>query len=95
MNPPKLSTASTGDAVDNFGGFTDGDRAAFLADELGAADLRFVGWDFDDPAVGPEKARKLRWAERLLHLLERRRGDRFGVLEGRRAAIDPIPMPDG
>ena len=87
--------ASPVDAVDNFGGFTDGDRAAFLADELGAADLRFVGWDFDDPAVGPEKARKLRWAERLLHLLERRRWDRFGVLDGRRAAIDPIPMPDG
>ena len=87
--------ASPVDAVDNFGGFTDGDRAAFLADELGAADLRFVGWDFDDPAVGPEKARKLRWAERLLHLLERRRGDRFGVLDSRRTAIDPIPMPDG
>ena len=85
--------ASPVEAVYNFGGFTDGDRAAFLADELGAAELRFVGWVFDDPTVGDEKARKLRWAERLLHLLERRRGDRFAVLDGRRTAIDPIPMP--
>ena len=83
--------ASPVDAVYNFGGFTDGDRAAFLADELGAAELRFVGWDFDDPGVGAEKARKLRWAERLLHLLEQRRDERFGVLDGRREAIDPIP----
>ena len=82
------------DAVYNFGGFTDGDRAAFLADHAGAADLRFVGWAFDDPAVGPEKARKLGWAERLLHLLERRRGERFDVLDGRRAGIDPIPNPE-
>jgi len=87
--------ASPVDAVYNFGGFTDGDRAAFLADELGAAELRFVGWDFDDPVVDAEKAEKLRWAERLLHLLERRRGERFGVLDGRRERIDPIPMPEG
>ena len=87
--------ASPVGAVYNFGGFTDGDRAAFLADELGAAELRFVGWEFDDPGVGAEKARKLRWAERLLHLLERRRGERFGVLDGRRGGIDPIPTPEG
>ena len=87
--------ASPVGAVYNFGGFTDGDRAAFLADELGAAELRFVGWEFDDPGVGAEKARKLRWAERLLHLLERRRGERFGVLDGRRDGIDPISTPEG
>ncbi|QCC47638.1 6-hydroxymethylpterin diphosphokinase MptE-like protein [Halobellus limi] len=80
------------DAVYNFGGFTDGDRAAFIADALGAAELRFVGWDFDDPTVDPAKAKKLRWAERLLHYLERRRGERFSVLDGRRGGIDPIPL---
>jgi uncharacterized Rossmann fold enzyme len=85
--------AAPTDAVHNFGGFTDGDRAAFAADAFGAAELRFVGWAFDDPTVGPEKARKLRWAERLLHLLERLRGERFDVLDGRRAAIDPLPLP--
>jgi hypothetical protein len=80
--------------VENFGGFTDGDRAAFLADHFGAARLVFPGWAFDDPTVGPEKARKLAWAERLLHWLERRRDERFAVLDGRRDAID-LPWLDG
>ncbi|WP_049984815.1 6-hydroxymethylpterin diphosphokinase MptE-like protein [Halobellus rufus] len=84
--------AAPTDAVYNFGGFTDGDRAAFLADALGASELRFVGWDFDDPDVSASKARKLRWAERLLHLLERRREERFSVLDGRRDSIEPIPI---
>jgi len=78
------------DGVVNVGGFTDGDRAAFLADRCGAARLVFPGWDLDDPDVGGMKARKLDWAERLLHLLERRRGERFPVLDGRRESIDPI-----
>ncbi|QIB74728.1 DUF115 domain-containing protein [Halogeometricum borinquense] len=76
--------------VANYGGFTDGDRAAFLADAFGAAELQFVGWEFDDPSVDAEKARKLRWAERLLYLLERRRDDRFAILDGRRESIDPL-----
>ncbi|MDG5776014.1 DUF115 domain-containing protein [Haloarculaceae archaeon H-GB1-1] len=79
--------------VANYGGFTDGDRAAFLADALGAGRLTFPGWDFDDPAVGPMKRRKLRWAARLLLWLERRRGERFGVLDGRRDAIDDAALP--
>jgi len=79
--------------VRNFGGFTDGDRAAFLADHLGAADLVFVGWDFDDPGVGPTKRRKLAWAERLLYWLERRRDERFGVLDGRRDGIETTALP--
>ena len=74
--------------VVNPGGFTDGDRAAFLADCCGADRLIFAGWDFDDPAVTPEKAEKLRWAERLLRWLEERRGERFDVLDGRRDGID-------
>ncbi|SIR84407.1 6-hydroxymethylpterin diphosphokinase MptE-like protein [Natronorubrum thiooxidans] len=79
--------------VRNFGGFTDGDRAAFLADHLGAAQLAFVGWDFDDPTVDPVKARKLAWAERLLYWLESRRGERFGLLDGRRGAIETRALP--
>ena len=74
--------------VCNPGGFTDGDRAAFLADACGADRLVFPGWSFDDPTVDAQKARKLRWAERLLLLLEERRGERFAVLEGRREDID-------
>jgi uncharacterized Rossmann fold enzyme len=79
--------------VRNFGGFTDGDRTAFLADHLGAARLTFPGWDLDDPSVGPEKARKLRWAEYLLHWLERRRNESFAALDGRRGGIDTAPLP--
>lgn len=74
--------------VVNAGGFTDGDRAAFLADACGAARLVFPGWSFDDPSVGAEKARKLLWAERLLRWLERRRGERFAVLDGRRDRVE-------
>ena len=74
--------------VANPGGFTDGDRAAFLADCCGADRLVFAGWAFDDPSVSPEKARKLEWAERLLGWLEVRRGERFAVLECRREKLD-------
>lgn len=76
--------------VRNFGGFTDGDRAAFLADHLGASKLVFPGWDFDDDTVGAEKRRKLVWAERLLFYLQERRNQAFDVLEGRRVPIEPL-----
>jgi hypothetical protein len=76
--------------VVNFGGFTDGDRAAFLADHFGAARLTFPGWDFDDLDVDPVKRRKLAWAERLLAWLERRRGEQFPVLSGRRESLEPV-----
>lgn len=79
------------EAVENPGGFTDGDRAAFLAHAFGADELRFVGWQFDDPSVDPLKARKLRWAEQLLYWLERRRGERFELLDGRRETLSEDP----
>ena len=82
-------------AVENVGGFTDGDRAAFLADHCGAGGLRFAGWEFDDPSVGRTKRRKLVWAERLLYWLERRRGERFALLDGRREGIDAGALPVG
>jgi uncharacterized Rossmann fold enzyme len=75
-------------AVENFGGFTDGDRAAFLADHFGAGELVFPGWDFDDTTVDSMKAKKLDWAEHLLYWLERRRDERFSILDGRRDGID-------
>jgi uncharacterized Rossmann fold enzyme len=76
--------------VVNYGGFTDGDRAAFLADAFSAANLRFPGWDFDDSSVGAEKRKKLSWAERLLEWLERRRDEQFDVLDGRREDLTPL-----
>jgi uncharacterized Rossmann fold enzyme len=90
---PTTQAAPAG-PVCNTGGFTDGDRAAFLADHCGAAELVFVGWDFDDLDLGAMKRRKLVWAERLLRWLERRRDERFGLLDGRRESIDESALPD-
>jgi uncharacterized Rossmann fold enzyme len=53
----------------NFGGFTDGDRAVFAADELGAAHITLAGFDLDDKNVEPMKRGKLHWARKLLALL--------------------------
>jgi len=55
--------------VYNFGGFTDGDRAAFAADELGASAISLAGFDLDDRNVDPMKRGKLVWARKLLAVL--------------------------
>jgi uncharacterized Rossmann fold enzyme len=80
---PTTQVAPAG-PVRNYGGFTDGDRGAFIADHFNADRLSFPGWDLDDPSVGPVKRQKLEWAARLLHWLERRRNERFSLLDGRR-----------
>ena len=58
----------------NFGGFTDGDRAGFLADHLGAASLLLIGFDFETPSPKDTdvetKKRKLDWAYILLQTLD-------------------------
>jgi uncharacterized Rossmann fold enzyme len=50
----------------NIGGFTDGDRAVFLAKEFGARAVSAIGFDFYDNNVNPTKKKKLLWAKRLL-----------------------------
>ena len=55
--------------VYNFGGFTDGDRAVFAADELGASHITLAGFDLDDRNVDPVKRGKLFWARKLLALI--------------------------
>jgi 2-amino-4-hydroxy-6-hydroxymethyldihydropteridine diphosphokinase len=61
------------------GGFTDGDRAAYLAEHVGARRLVLWGFDFDhveetDPTLRARKLSKLAWARRLLtELAERSR----------------------
>src|SRR6266581_3530247 len=59
----------------NFGGFTDGDRAVFLADHFGAALVHLVGFDFEHPNAKDldrrTKQRKLDWAYILLGSLHR------------------------
>ncbi len=52
----------------NFGGFTDGDRAVFLAKEMGAGSIDLLGFDFDDQSVTPRKKKKLAWARKLICL---------------------------
>jgi uncharacterized Rossmann fold enzyme len=63
------------DHVYNFGGFTDGDRCVFLAEEFGAKKIVMVGMDFsaassykkvEDPEL---KKRKMQAGRRLLEML--------------------------
>ncbi|MEM2096637.1 MAG: 6-hydroxymethylpterin diphosphokinase MptE-like protein [Methanothrix sp.] len=54
--------------VHNFGGFTDGDRAVFLALELMPKSIKLIGFDLDDQSVTPRKSKKLRWAKALLEV---------------------------
>ena len=56
------------DGIHNFGGFTDGDRAVFLAEALGASETVIAGFDLDDPNVDPVKRGKLLFARELLRL---------------------------
>jgi len=68
--PVVATTQSTPlDHVHNFGGFSDGDRAVFAADALGAKTITLVGFDLDDRNVDPVKRGKLMWAKRLLALI--------------------------
>lgn len=60
----------------NFGGFTDGDRAACICAELGARDMMLAGFDFENPASKQGKSRdvkklKLRWAKTIIDILEK------------------------
>jgi uncharacterized Rossmann fold enzyme len=55
----------------NFGGFTDGDRAAMLALHFGSRKIILIGFDFDNPRKKEgrtlkEKVRKLEWAKRII-----------------------------
>ena len=63
----------------NIGGFTDGDRSAYLADYLGAESITLAGFDFEKPAEKPgmdvaRKRMKLVWARRYLEALAEIRG---------------------
>ena len=55
--------------VHNFGGFTDGDRSVFLAQEFGARTITLIGFDFKDMNVTPLKKKKLVWAENLINMI--------------------------
>jgi uncharacterized Rossmann fold enzyme len=69
------------EGVFNFGGFTDGDRCVFMADELGAKEIILVGMEFGD-RIGQsskniitdveQKRAKLKTGKRLLEMLAKR-----------------------
>jgi len=54
------------DRVYNFGGFTDGDRAALIAKRFGAKNIVLYGFDFDKGEG--MKLKKLKWAKKILEL---------------------------
>jgi len=65
----------------NFGGFTDGDRAACICAQFGARNIDLLGFDFSNPSgkVGKDrqvKLKKLTWARRIVNALEKE-GVRF------------------
>jgi 2-amino-4-hydroxy-6-hydroxymethyldihydropteridine diphosphokinase len=55
--------------VYDFGGFSDGDRCVFLAEEFGAKSIKIIGFDLDDTNVTPKKLKKLKWARKLLKII--------------------------
>jgi uncharacterized Rossmann fold enzyme len=62
------------EGVFNFGGFTDGDRAACIIASMGVRTIRLLGFDFETPSAKPGrsplvKVRKLVWAKRILSML--------------------------
>jgi len=74
--------------VFNFGGFTDGDRAACIFSELGAKKVLLAGFDFSNPSRKPGKnlavkRRKLVWARKILDELGREGIDIIPVMEYR------------
>ena len=54
------------DRVYNFGGFTDGDRAACMAKEMNAKVINIYGFDFNN--TSGIKKKKLEWAEKILKI---------------------------
>ncbi len=55
--------------IKNFGGFTDGDRAAFLAEEFGTKEIQLIGFNFKK--ASDEKLKKLKKAKKLIKYLEK------------------------
>ncbi|KYK22990.1 hypothetical protein AYK21_03125 [Thermoplasmatales archaeon SG8-52-2] len=72
--------------VFNFGGFTDGDRAVFLASHFKAKKIQLIGFDFNGE-IGKYaysekkdknlKIKKLKWCKKLIELLIKENGNIF------------------
>lgn len=89
--------------IKNFGGFTDGDRCAFLADHFGASRIILVGMDFGT-AIGkyskhvvpdrPVKIKKLEKAKSLLKWLASKSKARFYTTSMPIAGFENIRLAD-
>jgi uncharacterized Rossmann fold enzyme len=63
------------DGLIDVGGFTDGDRSAYLAEHVGAERILLWGFDFqtvEGPVSAARKLAKLQWAQRLIRELAER-----------------------
>lgn len=74
--------------VHNFGGFTDGDRAVFLALHYDAKNIILSGFDFDNPVIkeGREieiKRKKLEYAEKLIWFASEHFDAKIVILDSR------------
>ena len=72
--------------IHNFGGFTDGDRAVFLADYFKAKKIYLIGFDFNgeigkysfsDNKDKNLKLKKLKWCKNLIELLQKNKQNIF------------------
>ncbi len=74
--PVILTTQSAPEnTVFDYGGFTDGDRAVCIAQEMGSRTIHLFGFDFEhpNPKEGSDpstKLRKLAWAKRIIDSLD-------------------------
>ena len=78
FSPPVIGTtqAEPFPGIYNYGGFTDGDRAVFLAIHFGARRIILKGFDFDNPTGKPIlnmalKRKKLQYAKQLITWAEK------------------------
>ena len=78
FSPPVIGTtqAEPFPGIYNYGGFTDGDRAVFLAIHFGARKIILKGFDFDNPMGKPIidmelKLKKLKYAKQLIAWAEK------------------------
>lgn len=76
LSGPVFATTQAGPQppVFNHGGFTDGDRAACIAEAFGASSIVLTGFDYENPVfkAGKDvatKKRKLAWAKRIIESL--------------------------
>ncbi len=98
--PGELAGSWAGPPTDELldvGGFTDGDRAAYLAEACGSRRILLWGFDFDrvdepTPDAQSRKRAKLAWARRLLAELDRDGGTPV-FLWRRDGSL--VPYPDG